>query len=853
MSLKIRADVARVARDIVPQWPLHSFIAVNPLGGREGIDFESIRDSGIALTRSTPHYLADVQSGRITRENLSAAVIERIPELRAHSVRIGSRTISAAKLIVAELTELAPAAETVRASQRSDVVDEMTAKWVASFLDPHPLWPMPHRRDGFYAAWRALARHDPAVSRSARRAARTLPARADDAIGHALSELKIGTADADAVLRRQLAGLPGWTAHIKWRAEHVGDIDVVEYLAVRLSLHLVLGQPVEDATPSPSDGDESPWTRAIRLVEHLHGGADRGATASVARVLAMHPVRDHPFTFQRAYELQYAGELLRTINGTADDADTADPVAPRPDIADTAGTVAPRPGSAGTAGTAGTADTVAPRPDTQLVACIDPRSEGIRRHLEQLHAGIETFGFAGFFGIPIRFASYNSSSAIDSLPALLAPHHRVTERPRDPASAQQRTARLGAHQAFAAGIHAGESTTAAPFAFAETTGVLFGAMTVLRTLAPTIAARCAAALTSTARSESSVTVADAFTLDERAGLAEAALRMMGLSQFAPLVIFAGHGSTSTNNLYESSLDCGACGGNPGTANARSAAAIFNDPDVRRLLHERGLPIPSDTFFLAAAHDTVTDRIRPLDAHLVPPTHLDRVERFARLQHTASDALVRERAHDLPGASPRRTPDRTRARGDDWAEVYPEWGLAGNAAFIIGPREITYGQDLKRRVFLHSYRPETDPNGAGLETILTAPVVVAQWINHQYYFSALNPDTLGAGTKTVHNAIGTLGVLSGQAGDLRRGLPWQSVAFAGRLVHEPMRLAVIVEAPLDRISAIVSRNAVLRSLFDNNWISLTARENSGSAWYSYGRYGWSPTRQSNIPHHEGAAQ
>jgi uncharacterized protein YbcC (UPF0753/DUF2309 family) len=183
--------------------------------------------------------------------------------------------------------------------------------------------------------------------------------------------------------------------------------------------------------------------------------------------------------------------------------------------------------------------------------------------------------------------------------------------------------------------------------------------------------------------------------------------------------------------------------------------------------------------------------------------------------------------------------RLRARADDWAEVYPELGLAGNAAMIIGPREMTRNVDLQRRVFLHSYRPHLDPDGSALESIMTAPLIVAQWINHQYYFSTVDPDRWGAGTKTIHNVIGTIGVLSGQVGDLRQGLPLQSVRFGSQLLHEPMRLIVIIQAPLERIGTIVSRNQNLRHLFDNHWITLTARDDDHSPWYRYATYGWTP--------------
>jgi uncharacterized protein YbcC (UPF0753/DUF2309 family) len=170
-------------------------------------------------------------------------------------------------------------------------------------------------------------------------------------------------------------------------------------------------------------------------------------------------------------------------------------------------------------------------------------------------------------------------------------------------------------------------------------------------------------------------------------------------------------------------------------------------------------------------------------------------------------------------------------------------LAGNAAFIVGPRELTRGISLQRRAFLHSYEADVDPDGSALEIILTAPLVVAQWINCQYYFSAVAPEVFGAGTKTVHNVIGSVGAIAGHAGDLQLGLPWQSVSDGVTLLHEPMRLLAVVEAPLDRIDAIVDRNPILQRLFGNDWVSLVARDNPGESWQRWTRTGWRPWSES----------
>lgn len=800
MSLLLQARVATAARQVVPAWPLQSFIAVNPLAGHETRPFEEAVHAGAALTRSRESFLADFEQGRITSADLEAALRERDPALS------GELTIGGARIAVVAIAaldmRLAEWGAPVEAQPAPSWIDDYLAAWVSRYLSPDALWPMPHRDDGFYQSWRAVARADRSLSRATRRALRDLPALPSDALSWALAELGVELGAATAVLKRELQHLPGWVGYIAWRAEKVGDIDLVSYLAVRLALRALEGvglDPEEKAGTATSAHDSSFVERAQRIAGLLvESGASREETAAIARVLAAHPLSEHRFTWQKAYELHYRATIL--------DALRADAPPTR-------------------------------RPDLSVVMCIDPRSEGMRRHLERSPI-VDTYGFAGFFGVPVRFSRYAARGAVDSLPALLSARHHVTEHPLDDGRADRHVARGRALDAVRRAMHAADSSTTTPFALAEASGWLQGVASVLRTLTPTLHARLHRALTvSAAELESTVNIAESFTLQERAGIAETAVRMMGMTVFAPLVVLAGHSSESANNMYQSALDCGACGGNSGAVNARAAASIFNDNAVRGILEARGISIPDDVVFVAAEHNTVTDRVTLLDRHLIPASHREHAEQFDRLQRAAAERLLTERAATLPGASPRHSAARLRRRAHDWAEVYPELGLAGNAAMIIGPRHLSRDVDLERRVFLHSYETASDPDGTALESIMTAPLVVAQWINHQYYFSALNPETLGAGTKTIHNAVGTIGVLSGNSGDLRRGLPWQSVGIGTELFHEPMRLAVIVQAPLERVGQIVSRNQVLRDLLDNDWISLTARETPTDSWHRYSRYGW----------------
>ncbi|MGK0741997.1 DUF2309 domain-containing protein [Leucobacter sp. Z1108] len=807
MSLLIQAHVAQAAHDVIAVWPIGSFIALNPLAAHESTRFENIHEPGITLTQTLPRYRAQYASGRITRPDLISALHERIGELDGFPVlELGRMAWSAAEILVEEMLRSDSRPPTPRTLSAADPLEQHVTKWVAAFVDPDAQWPIPGRRDGFYSAWHALSVHDPHLSRLARRRIRSLPDQALPALTAALTHLGVADGATVQTLTAELAALPGWTSYLKWRSEHSGDIDLTEYLAVRLALRHALDLPPRPLSPRPGpDGDHPPdpakelWARAEQISATLSPSPTRAEVAMVARVLILHPPTDHPFTWQAAYESHYRTALVQSI---------------------TYGTAAPG------------------RPTVQVVMCIDPRSEGVRRHLES-HPGLETLGFAGFFGVPVRFTSFQGRGAVDSLPALLRPRHAVTESPTSPQRAHRRSRGLRFLDAAAHALHATENATATPFALAETAGWFYGATTFTRTLAPGLHHT----LTRTWRtliappSPSEVTVSDAFSLEERVTLAEAAVTMMGLHQFAPLIVLTGHRSTSINNLYQSALDCGACGGNPGAVNARAAAAIFNDPTVRAALAPRGITIPEDTVFVAALHDTVADTITVLDPHLVPDTHATELAEFIVHARAAADHLVRERATTLPGAHPHQSLARLRARAHDWAEVYPELGLAGNAAMIIGPREMTASVNLHRRVFLHSYRTEMDPGGTGLETILTAPMIVAQWINHQYYFSTLNPDLLSAGTKTIHNAIGGIGVLAGHSGDLRRGLPWQSVAVGDNYLHEPLRLSVIIQAPLERIGDIISGNQVLRDLFDNDWITLTARPSPNTPWHRYTRYGW----------------
>lgn len=335
-----------------------------------------------------------------------------------------------------------------------------------------------------------------------------------------------------------------------------------------------------------------------------------------------------------------------------------------------------------------------------------------------------------------------------------------------------------------------------------------------------------------------------FSTSEQAYLVEAALRLMGLtSNFARAVVFCAHGSTSENNPYESALDCGACGGNQGLPNARAIAMMANKPIVRELLLKRGITVPTDTHFFAAQHDTTTDIVRIVDLEDVPATHRKDLETLTADLETAGRQAAMERAGALPvstPAQPRLAQQQAVRRSRDWSEIRPEWGLSGNSLIVIGRRALTHGVNLRGRAFLHSYDYRQDQSGKLLETIMTAPLVVAQWINMEHYFSTVDNEIYGSGSKMYHSIVGRIGVMTGVWSDLRLGLPAQTVLNGAEPYHEPMRLLAVVEAPRERIQWVIDRHPLLDRLFNLGWVTLVALDPQDRRFHRYHhRAGWKP--------------
>ncbi|MFC7185684.1 DUF2309 domain-containing protein [Halorubrum yunnanense] len=769
----IHERIDNAATTVGSVWPIHSFVTANPLSGFESAPFSEAvtRAADLLGGRGYPSrkaFRAALDDGRIDPETLESELADRGYE--ADPKTLLERVDAGAESEPSDAESEPSDAESEPSDAETDRVDSVLTKWLSAFLDEgHAEWSMPDREEGFYAAFRGVAAHDGEVPDEGLLA--SPPETAIEAIEAVLEP--VPESRWEAVFEAQLAALPGWTGFIKRRAADGGawqsahPITLADYLAVRLSLADAFGVGIDPGDRSdPADPDP----------------ADEVAEA-----------------FLSAWEASYRSEVVdrvaaegRSLSGESEPSD---------------------------------------RPDAQLVFCIDTRSEVIRRHVEAA-GDYETHGYAGFFGVPMEYRGYDADVSVDACPPILDPEHRISEVPTDGDARRRRDRWSSLREAAGEIAETLKTNPASAFGFVESSGGGYGLALAARTLVPgrvrdLLNGADAAVPDDREFCDQIVdhqhTYADGLpvglTAEEKVEYAATAFELMGWEEFGRLVAFVGHASETANNPYDSSLDCGACAGNPGGPNARVLADICADADVRAALRERGFDVPDDAVFLAGEHNTTTDEIELYDGG-VPESHADDLERLRADLAAAREGAAAERAESM-GVDPSAGVDEAERRAGDWAETRPEWGLAGNAGFVVGPRELTSDLDLDGRAFLHSYDWSTDPDGDALEAILAGPMVVTQWINAQYYFSTVDNAVYGSGSKVTQNPVGNVGVYQGNGGDLMTGLPRQSlIAAEGVPRHQPLRLSTVVHAPVERVTEALAAHDAVTELLDNDWLSLT---------------------------------
>jgi uncharacterized protein YbcC (UPF0753/DUF2309 family) len=501
-------------------------------------------------------------------------------------------------------------------------------------------------------------------------------------------------------------------------------------------------------------------------------------------------------------------------------------------------------------------------PVAQLVFCMDDREEGIRRHLEETDTELETLGGAAHYAVFQNYYGLDDAKPTPLcpvIPEVIVPAHDVHEVPRQGAAGtagkhRHRHARRlrwqeRLHQHSRRSLLLGPLLTvlAAPYALAAL---------LWRSLAPGCFGRFHARLRRryeievptrldhTAPADAGPATPQAprhgFTDAEQAERIGNYLASLGLTRdFAPLVAIMGHGSNSQNNPHMAAYDCGACSGRHSGPNARLFCAMANRPEVRALLAARDIHVPAATWFVAAEHNTADDLITWYDSEDIPDPLRPTFERMDRSLAAAGRAHAQERCRRLYsaplGIGKAAALRHVIGRRNDYGQPRPELGHVTNACAFVGRRAMSRGAFFDRRAFLISYDPLQDPEGKVLERHLLINGAVGAGISLEYFFSTVNNEQFGCGSKVMHNVAGYFGVMQGASSDLRTGLPKQMIE-----IHEAMRLLVVVEQTLEIISAVYQRQPPLQELIGNGWVTVAAKDPESGAIHLFDpQQGWQP--------------
>lgn len=797
---------------VPPLWPLHSFVAVNPFVGLAGKPFAEVsslmqRIAHEGMLMSAEYFQQQFSGGRITPSDLLAAIQQEEADISLNMLLDWLKNPEQGT--ATGLQSLADIATARHGGPWSTWITEEISKWCSAYFDEgQSAWRLPWKKQTLFTAWRQAAMIDANSEligfKSFRKLVAELPESSAEALSFLLGTLAVPADLAGDYLHRLLMTLPGWSSYAQYRVREramngMHDESLLDLLVVRLAFEVQLARQFESA------GIHQQWMESL---------AGQQSTAD--------PALQKQLLWHSALEIGFQQELCSQIKG--------------------------RP--------ANLQSSVDARPEIQAVFCIDVRSEIMRRSLEASSVSIETLGFAGFFGMPIEFVPFGRRHGTSQVPVLFSPKYRIRGyMPNATPELEKSTRRkMQLGRRLDHSLNAFKNSPISSFSFVEAAGIGYAWKLVkdsfrLSDKRETQAfGSCFSPNLCQTKHISPDLLEDpqpeaGIPPEDQAQLALGALKNMGLtSHFARLVMLCGHGSETKNNPYAAGLDCGACGGHAGDPNARIAAAILNQAPVREALKGHGIHIPDDTHFTAALHNTTTDEITLFDADKIPLTHeMD----LTQLRHWLGEASKRcreQRAANLglnnlgEAALEKSLLDRS----CDWSQTRPEWGLAGNAAFVAAPRERTRKLDLKGRVFLHNYDHTADTTKSTLELIMTAPMVVANWINLQYYASTVNNRLWGSGNKVTHNVVGTFGIQQGNGGDLRSGLPMQSVHNGENWMHEPLRLSVLIEAPRSDIDVVIANRGDVRELVENGWLHLFAIEDEGHAILKRDKHGeWQP--------------
>ena len=879
---KLQHAVDHAAHLLPMQGPIGVFVHHNTLHAFQDVPFERAVIHASDLFGSEPYmkeaaYRAELARGRIRLDDIDA-VLDREPDasifpaLTRHSLRRAMMTPGVREFDAATIlwrSEQGDLARDFRQPAMRALFDACLARVITPELEPkeprpvdeiiHPwlirlcsvfldqgltYWSMPNRGRGFYESVRALLaarggvfpRYLTGLDEEFDRQAYFSFSAADSVLDY-LDTQHFSEADWEDVLQAELLALPGWAGLMR-RLEQDPDLaphervpcSLMDFLAVRLTMTRVASregarETVARESPLKTSGNRR-LSRAVRIydaarvlslsADEIVRLADSEWSRFVDEVRTCNGLERRRI-FQLAYERRHENEILR--------------------------------GLASHRRYRGVYESATP-PLAQVFVCIDEREESMRRALEEASPEVETFGVAGYFGIAVDYKGIDDSRGAAYCPVVIKPQHAVREQPKEEdrglhAKRRWRRRLMGmvARSWFVSSrsLVRGWVSTAA-------LGVLSAVPLVGHLLAPRRYAQLRewmnkaflpeprtelTLMRNTAHSQDAVSsLLTGFAAQEKADRVASVLIPAGLTRgFARLVVILGHGSTSLNNPHESAHDCGACGGRRGGPNARLFAAMANRPEVRELLRERGVEIPKGTWFVGGYHDTCSDDVELYDLGAAPASHEADLRWIRDSLDRARASNAKERTRRFESCSSPTSPEQAlrhvEERSEHLAEPRPEYGHCTNAVCIVGRRSLTRGLFLDRRAFLASYDAAQDPDGRSLAAILDAVVPVCAGISLEYYFSFVDNDRYGCGTKLPHNVTGLVGVMDGHASDLRTGLPWQMVE-----IHEPVRMLFVIETTPTCLLQAVGSSAPLKQLVENRWIRIAVIDRQSGLVHVY---------------------
>jgi len=631
-----------------------------------------------------------------------------------------------------------------------------------------------------------------------------------------LLKLNVPSHKLKDLFRSEALALAGWAGGVTTldNSSQTSQEKLAQYLAVRLLLKKIRNSN-ESAlilNSIPKNNHSEFWGTAsltwevIRLSDRLIARADKTNLLELAQIC----ISFSDFTRRRIWHLAFEQGYYNDTIGAIED-----------NIRNTTSSQEPKSCYA-------------------AMFCIDDREESLRRHLEELEPKCLTYGFAGFYAVDMLYKGANEHNYAPLCPAPVTPTVKVIEEHTSVSRFSIWLKRLVNNSRFLS--HHGSRGLVFGVPVVSLFGTLGFIPVALRFLAPKLSLRIFKLMKKIAGNdridtrllvESFDTGSESggFSVDEMAQRVFQVLKTIGLTKnFPPIVAVIGHGSSSMNNPHASAYDCGACRGKRGGPNGRAFAQMANTEEVRKQVLTMGIFIPKETHFVGGFHNTCSDEVDFFDIKKIPEklvTLFEKMRTDFELS-CANNAHERCRRFEISANhNPTASLAHVTARSWDLREPRSEYGHSTNALCVIGPRELTRNLFLDRRAFLCSYDHRVDSTGNILADLMSAAVPVCAGINLEYYFSCVDNEIYGSGTKLPHNVTGLVGVMNGFESDLRTGLPWQMVE-----IHEPIRILFIIEAKLDHLKSIIGDNQQINRLVENEWIKLVWKDPTNNAFHMY---------------------